>query len=257
MNHDEIAAALRQAQMTGVPIAPIGAALPAGDVDAAYRIQIINTDLAVAAGRRIVGRKIGLTNPVVQQQLGVDQPDFGTLFDDMAFRTGDTIPARRVLQPRVEAEMAFVLGADLTDPDVDERMVRRAVAGVTASLEIVGSRIADWKITITDTIADNASAGAYVLGNETVAITDLDLTGASMRLMRNGDEVSSGVGSACLGSPLLAATWLARELCRRGRPLRDGEVILTGALGPMVPASPGDAFAASIDGLGTVSCTFA
>ena len=253
-----LSARLLTAEADHVPIPPISAAFDPGDIDAAYAIQSASLQVWRDAGRRIVGRKIGLTNPRVQQQLGVDQPDFGVLFDDMGYSSGDVVPFRRVLQPRIEAEMAFVLGGDLIDPNPSADEVASAVACVRPALEIVGSRIQDWKITIVDTIADNASSGAFVLGAATRAISDIDLIAATMTMRRSRvgasfEEVSTGVGADCLGSPLIAATWLAAELVRRGSPLRAGDVVLTGALGPMVA---GDQFAAHIDGLGDVQITF-
>lgn len=251
---------LLEAERSGEPIAPFDPS-EGGGVDDAYAVQAMSVRAWIAQGRRLVGRKVGLTNPKVQVQLGVDRPDFGVLFDDMRFDSGDVVPTGRVLQPRIEAEMAFVLSGDLTDPDMTVEDVAAAVAGVRPSLEIVGSRIRDWKITIFDTIADNASSGAFVIGERTVPLADVDLQGASMCMVRtrDGEEqvVSEGVGADCLGSPLLAARWLAVELARRGDPLHAGDIVLTGALGPMVPVQPGDVFEATIAGLGSVTITFA
>ena len=252
----ETDARLRAAYVSRVPIPPIRDLLGATDIDAAYAVQQRSIEVWLAEGRSIVGRKIGLTNPAVQKQLGVDRPDFGVLFGDMAYADGATVPADRVMQCRVEAEMAFVLGADADDPDISLDTLRSMVAAVRPALEIVGSRIADWQIGIVDTVADNASSGAFVVGDASVAIAGLDLEGATMTMTRNGEAVSTGQGSACLGSPLIAAQWLAQELARRGTPLRAGDIVLTGALGPMVDARPGDEFRATIDGLGTVSCRF-
>ncbi|HWL43881.1 MAG TPA: fumarylacetoacetate hydrolase family protein [Ilumatobacter sp.] len=255
----ELAARLAEAERTGTPIAPF-VEIPAGDLDAAYAVQQASVTRWLAGGRRIVGRKIGLTSPKVQAQLGVDQPDFGVLFDDMQYASGVMVPTGRVLQPRVEAEVAFQLVADLTDGDsIDAGAVRAAVGSIAASIEIVGSRIADWRITITDTIADNASSGAFVLG-DTAILGDLDLANVTMEMTRsaNGrtDLVSTGSGRDCLGSPLISATWLARHVARLGTPLRAGDIVLTGALGPMVAVQPGDRFAATIAGVGSVEVAF-
>ena len=258
---EELSSRLLAAESEHVGISPISTELEAGDVDVAYAIQSATIGVWLAAGRSIVGRKIGLTNQRVQQQLGVDQPDFGALFADMRCESGELVPFRRVLQPRIEAEMAFVLATDLTNPDPSPDEVAAGVGWVQPALEIVGSRIKDWQITIVDTIADNASSGAFVIGSTRSAISAVELTAASMTMSRtsvNGETetVSTGMGADCLGSPLLAASWLAAEMVRRGTPLRAGDIVLTGALGPMVAVAPGDSFSASIDGLGEVQISF-
>jgi 2-keto-4-pentenoate hydratase len=205
----------------------------------------------------VVGRKIGLTSQAVQVQLGVDRPDFGVLFDDMACPQDRPIGSTRLLQPRIEAEIAFVLGIDL-DREDDARAARPAVAEVAPALEIVDSRIAGWDITIVDTVADNASGGLFVLGEDRVPLDDLDLRAVEMSMVdRTGAVVSSGSGAACLGDPLAALVWLARTAAEFADPLHAGEVVLSGALGPMVPVSPGDEFIASLSELGTVRAQFA
>jgi 2-oxopent-4-enoate hydratase len=225
------------------------------DIDAAYAVQTAWVTERVGAGARVIGRKIGLTNPAVQRQLGVDRPDFGVLLDDMACPSGSTVDMARVLQPRIEAEIAFVLGADLTAPGIGRAEVAAATTQVVAALEIVDSRIAGWDITIVDTVADNASSGLFVLG-ERRGLDDLDLAGCAMTMWRGDEVVSQGNGAACLGDPVAAVAWLANEVRDRGVPLRAGEVILSGALGPVVPVGQGDAFRAEITGIGTVSVTF-
>lgn len=260
VDYAALAARLAEAERDSAPIAPF-TEIPTGDVAAAYAVQQASVAQWLADGRRIVGRKIGLTSPKVQAQLGVDQPDYGVLFDDMHFESGSVVPIGRVLQARIEAEVAFTLTADLDDADaIDTDRVRAAVGTVSAALEIVGSRIADWKITITDTIADNASSGAFVLG-DTVELGGIDLAAVTMEMSRTAggvtEVVSSGTGSDCLGSPLLSATWLAQQLARLGTPLRAGDVVLTGALGPMVGVNAGDEFAATISDIGTVRVSFA
>jgi 2-keto-4-pentenoate hydratase len=249
---------LGEAARTGLPCAPVRDLVGSTDVDAAYAVQTMLRDEAVAAGRRVVGRKIGLTAPAVQRQLGVDRPDFGVLYEDMAHASGDTVPTSCLLQPKVEAEVAFELGADLDGP-VDPDAVRAAVRRVLPALEIVDSRIAGWDITFGDTVADNASSGLYVLGENTVGTHDLaalDLPTVRMTLHKDGELASSGTGDACLGDPVAALAWLAREAQRHGDPLRAGQIVLSGALGPMVPVGPGAAVHAEITGLGSVSCTF-
>ncbi|MFJ3673539.1 2-keto-4-pentenoate hydratase [Streptomyces sp. NPDC090106] len=251
------AAVLEEAARNGVPCAPVRALLPEADVEVAYAVQRLNIERALADGRRPVGRKIGLTSAVVQRQLGVDQPDFGTLFADMSMSEGQPVAPGRLLQPKIEAEVALVLGTDLPHCDPTVADLLRATAFALPALEIVDSRIVDWDITIVDTIADNASCGLFVLGGTPVPLDRVDLRAVTMKLTKNGEPVSQGTGADCLGSPLTAACWLASTLAHRGDPLQAGDILLTGALGPMVPASEGDEFTAYIEGLGTVTATFA
>jgi 2-keto-4-pentenoate hydratase len=248
---------LATAADTGTPCPPVRDLFADGDIDAAYEVQRLSTERMLATGHRLVGRKIGLTSPAVQRQLGVDQPDFGALFSNMALADDGSVPAGRLLQPKIEAEIALVLGADLTGHDCTAADVRAATASVSPALEIVDSRIADWDITIVDTVADNASSGLYVLGDARLSIDDVEPVEVEMQLYRGAELVSEGSGRDCLGDPLNAAAWLASTLARRGEPLRAGDVVLTGALGPMVPAAPGDVFTAQISGLGSVRITFA
>ncbi|USX48245.1 2-keto-4-pentenoate hydratase [Lentzea sp. HUAS12] len=227
-----------------------------GDAEA-YAVQQHNIAARVAAGAKPVGRKIGLTAPAVRRQLGVDQPDFGVLLDDMAFKDGDVVPTERLLQPKVEAEVAFVLKADLAEGPFDEQTVAAAVAYAQASLEIVDSRIENWNITFADTVADNASSALYVLGTEQKELSEVTPRDVSAVLSVNGEERSTGAGADCMGDPLTALAWLAETAVRLGDPLRAGDVVLSGALGPMVPVQAGDEVEATITGLGTVRATFA
>jgi 2-keto-4-pentenoate hydratase len=256
----QIADALWQAQRNGVPVAPVRAAIAdlGGDaLDAAYAVQRVNTERQLTAGRRLVGRKIGLTSQAVQTQLGVDHPDFGMLFDDMSIADGEEIALSRTQQPKVEAEIALVLARDLPH----ERHTIADLIGATAyalpAIEIVGSRIANWDIRLTDTVADNASSGLFVLGNRPVKLDAFDVVNCGMAMERRGDQVSVGVGAACLGNPLYAALWLANTMTRVGAPLKAGDIVLTGALGPMAAVQAGDVFTAHIEGLGSVSASFA
>jgi len=210
----------------------------------------------LALGDQRVGRKIGLTAQAVQDQLGVRQPDFGTLLASMAIDQHTVVPIRRLLQPKIEAEIAFVLAHDIDDPAPSLTSVAAAVGVALPAFEIVDSRIKDWDITIVDTVADNASSGLFVLGSTEVPLSQFEPAGVSMQLTENGVEVSSGVGSACLGDPLLALQWLARTAAALGDPLQAGEIVLSGALGPMVPVRAGATYEASFDGLGSVRVAF-
>jgi len=260
-----VLAALVGARASGRPCPPVRGLLPPGDVEAAYAVQSAWVAEQIAEqGARVVGRKIGLTNPVVQAQFGVDRPDFGVLFDSMACAPGTPIDAARTLQPKIEAEIAFVLAEDLDGAMIGPAEVAAATEYVVAALEIVDSRIAGWDIGIVDTVADNGSSGLFVLGGRRRRLDGLDLAECAMTLRRerpgaddNGEVVSTGTGAACLGHPLAAVAWLAAAVRDHGRPLRAGEVVLSGSLGPMVPVAPGDVFYADITGVGPVSAIFA
>lgn len=255
LSPDVLAARLRAAY-GGPPVAPLRDGLDPTDAAGAYAVQSVNTKFWQAEGRRVSGRKIGLTAKAVQAQLGVDQPDYGVLFSDMAVADGGHLLASRVIQPKAEAEVALVLARDLDNPETDIQDVLRAAAYVVPAIEIVDSRIADWKITFADTVADNGSSAFYVLGETPRLLAGLDLVTCGMILQVNGEVVSLGAGAACLGHPLRSAAWLARTLARMGDPLRAGEVLLTGALGPMAPIKIGDSVRATIGGLGSAGFTF-
>ncbi|RQH06420.1 2-keto-4-pentenoate hydratase [Paraburkholderia dinghuensis] len=251
-----IAARLKEAEASRQVIAPVRGEIALDDMQSAYAVQQINVDARVAQGERIVGRKIGLTSLAVQKQLGVDQPDFGALFASMTYGDSQPIPLSKLIQPKVEAEIALVLNRDLTH----ERHTFADLIGATdyavAALEVVDSRIQNWDIKFVDTVADNASSAAFVLGSRPIPLSQIDLTGCAMRLESVGQVLSTGSGAACLGNPLNAAIWLADRMAALGTPLRAGDVVLTGALGPMVAVTKPGTYTAVIEGLGSVRATF-
>ncbi|MFI7524052.1 2-keto-4-pentenoate hydratase [Nocardia salmonicida] len=245
-----LAAATRQ------PCTPLRALIGPDDVVTAYRIQECFNAARVAQGVTVVGRKIGATSAAVQEQLGVNEPDFGVLFSDMAYRDGDEISMGRLLQPKAEAEIAFFLTEDLAEGPLDLAQCRAAVGEAAAALEIVDSRISDWDISFADTVADNASSGVFVLGTQRLTLDDFEPSEVTMSMSIDGEVVSTGTGAACLGDPLNALAWLAQKAREFGDPLRKGQVILSGALGPMRPLHSGARVSATIDGVGTVSASF-
>lgn len=252
-----IADALYKAEQNQQAIAPIRELLgEAETVDRAYAVQDINTQRALNQGRRLVGKKIGLTSFAVQKQLGVDSPDFGMLFEDMAFSDGQTIPFSKLIQPKVEAEIALVLKSSLIHSQHSVADIIAATDYAVAAIEVVDSRIENWKISLLDTVADNASSAAFVLGTQKVQLADVDLVNCRMQMTRSDEVVSEGQGKACLDNPLNAAVWLADEMVRRGRPLKVGDIVLTGALGPMVAVKAGEEFKVEIEGFGSVSVRF-
>jgi 2-keto-4-pentenoate hydratase len=254
---------LAQAQATRVPCAPVRDLIGTDDLAAAYAAQQGLVQDRLARGVAVVGRKIGATSKAVQDQLGVDQPDFGYLLSDMdvsaaALDAGGPISMRTLLQPRVEAEVAFRLGRDIDVPEeeITLALVREAVEVALPALEIVDSRIADWNIKFTDTVADNASSGLFVIGTDAKPLSEIEPVDVVMSLTINGEERSSGNGAACLGDPLEALRWLAVQASRFGDPLRAGHLILSGALGPFVPFAPGDRVEASISGFDPLNVEF-
>jgi 2-keto-4-pentenoate hydratase len=263
---DAVAAAverLAQAQSSRVPCAPVRDLIGTEDLAAAYAVQQGLVQKRLAAGAHVVGRKIGATSKAVQDQLGVDQPDFGYLLDEMdvsaAARPGAApISMSGLLQPRVEAEVAFRLGKDIDVPEEEITLafVRGAVEVALPALEIVDSRIAEWQIKFTDTVADCASSALFVVGTDEKPLTELSPIDVVMSLTINGEERSSGDGAACLGDPLEALRWLAVQSARFGDPLRAGQLILSGALGPFVPFAPGDEVVASISGFAPLAVRF-
>lgn len=256
---DSIQAAVERlstALETKVPCPPVRDLIGTDDLAAAYAVQQGLVQRRLARGAIIVGRKIGATSKAVQDQLGVDQPDFGYLMDDMDVSGHHPISMSTLVQPRVEAEVAFLLARDIDDDEITLDVVRAAVEVALPALEIVDSRIADWAITFTDTVADNASSGLYVVGRHGLPLCELEPREVVMSLTINGEERSAGTGAACLGDPLEALRWLAVQAQRFGDPLRAGHLILSGALGPFVPFAPGDRVTASISGFEPLSVEF-
>lgn len=252
---NEAAARLLAAYEAGSPVAPVRDLIGSADIEAAYAVQQRIIAARVEAGAAIVGRKIGITSEAVQRQVGVGQPDFGVLLDDMQYGDGDLVPYESLMQPRAEVEVAFVLGSDVVDR-FDPGSLRAAIAYATPAIEIVDSRVRDWDITIADTVADNASSGAFVLGAAQAKLDSFEPSEVRMSLRSAGVELSSGLGSECLGDPLNALAWLARTAAEFGEPLRAGDIILSGALGPLAQIVPGQSLDATIEPLGTVTVTF-
>ncbi|MFJ5781916.1 2-keto-4-pentenoate hydratase [Streptomyces hydrogenans] len=250
------AARVEEAYRTGIPCAPVRDLLPPGDLDAAHAVQSLVTGRRIAAGRRVTGWRTGPASPPAPHRPGADGPASGVLLDDTAVPDGAELPWGAVLQPRAGAGVALVLERDLGHERHTVADVIRAVAFALPAVDVYGSRIRGWDVTAVDTLADNASGGAYVLGTRPVLLRDLDLRTAGAVLERRGEPVSTGAGVARLGHPLHAAVLLADALVRRGTPLRAGDTVLTGPLGPLTAAAPGDVLEARIDGLGSVRAAF-
>jgi 2-keto-4-pentenoate hydratase len=253
---EQAAQRLENAAASQEPCEPVRDLIGRDDLDSAYAVQDVLTARRVADGEEVVGRKIGLTS-LAEQQLGVDRPDFGVLFASMAHPDGATIAAADLMQPQVEAEIAFVLGEDLVDGPLDAEQVRAATDHVVAALEVCGSRVRDWDISFGDTVADNASGAAYVLGTRQRSLDEVVPAKVEMTMSIDGAEASTGNGAACLGDPVEAVVWLARTARELGEPLRAGQVILSGALGPMRLVVVGQRVTATLSGLGSVSVDFA
>ena len=248
---ERIARVLRDATQNGTPVSPVRELL--ADADEAFAVQHHNVELAIRAGRRISGYKIGVTSAPAQEFFGITEPTYGVLFDDRLVRSGDSIDPRALIQPKLEGEVAVVLGTDLDQGGNDLSDVIAATSHVLPAIEVVDSRIANFDLTIVDMIADNAGSGLYVLGDTPVPLGDVDLAEIPMTMSVSGLEVSTGTGAACLGNPLNAVVWLANTLADRGTPLRAGAHIMTGALGPMVDMPQGATVHADFGPLGSVS----
>lgn len=251
---DIAAEVLRNASEFKIACSPIREIIGDSDLNQAYQVQQINIARRIENGAKVVGKKIGLTSFAVQKQLGVDQPDYGILLDNMEIPHEGNIAFEELMQPKAEAEIAFVLKESLTG-NITMDQLKQAIDYAVISIEVVGSRVENWNIRITDTIADNASASHFVLGNKKVSLNDIDLVNCKMTMSKNGEIASEGVGSACMDNPLNAALWLAQVMSDNNTPLLKGEVLLSGALGPMVNLSKGDVVEAEIESLGKTSLT--
>ena len=247
---------LDEAHLKHQSISPLTLKEPTLTVDDAYAIQVKRIEVATMQGDRITGKKIGLTSFAMQSLLGVDQPDYGHLLESMHVEEGAAISLSLLFQPKIEGEIAFVLKEDLVGPNVTVDDVLRATDYVVPALEVVDSRIKDWKIKLEDTVADNASCGLYVLGSNKVHIGDVDLKGIHMQLLKNNQVINEGKGTDVLGDPALCVAWLANKLSEYGVSLKAGEVILSGALSAAVVAEQGDQFTAKFTQIGEVNVHF-
>lgn len=254
----ELANKLNEASKTGAAIGPLVKEKPDLTIDEAYYIQLYNIERQLAAGEKIVGKKIGLTSKAMQDSLGVDEPDYGHLLDSMIIPTDNPVVYKdQVMQPRAEGELAFVLKKDLVGPNVTVEDVLDATESIVASIEVVASRVKDWKIELRDTVADNASSAMYVLGENFLTPDQVDRIGVEMQLYKNGELINEGTGAAVLGDPAYCVAWLANKLHQYDIQLKAGEVILAGALSAAITAEPGDEFTCKFtEGLGEVTVKF-
>ncbi|MFE9046036.1 2-keto-4-pentenoate hydratase [Streptomyces sp. NPDC012421] len=251
----EAAELLRSAELGVSPIAPLSEAYPGIDTEDAYEIQLVNIRRRLAAGAEVRGHKVGLSSPVMQRMMGVDEPDYGHLLQDMELTTGVPVPVARYCHPRVEVEVGFVLGDDLPGEGCTPEDVLAATERVVPALELIDSRIRDWRITIADTIADNASSAGFVIG-EGRDPRGIDLKAVEARLTSGGELLAEGRGDAVLGDPARSVAWLARTVARFGVPLKKGHLVLPGSCTRAVDITPGATFTAAFTGLGPVSLSF-
>ena len=252
----QLAAALAEAERSRVPMGPLTAAYPDIDVVDAYEIQLINIRHRVTEGALVVGHKVGLSSEAMQSMMGVDEPDYGHLLADMEVFENIAVPAANYLFPRVEVEVGFMLADDLPGASCTEDDVLAATAAYVPAIELIDSRIRDWKIALCDTIADNASSAGFVLGPERVSPKDVDITGIDAVLTRNGEVVAEGRSDAVLGNPVTAVAWLARKVDDFGVRLRAGDIVLPGSCTRAIDVRPGDEFVADFAGLGSVRLSF-
>ena len=252
----DLARQLVAAEHQHAPLPPLTETYPELTVSDAYAAQLAVIERKVAQGARVVGKKIGLTSKAMQQMFAVDQPDYGHLLDTMAIANGGEAPMARLLQPRVEGEIAFLLQHDLRGPGVTEAQVLAATEAVIPAIEIIDSRIRDWKIKLADTVADNASSGLFVLGDTRTPVAQVNLRLVGMVLEKNGELVGTGAGAAALGDPATAVAWLANKLAEFGMSLTAGEIILSGSLATAPPVTSGDVVAVHFAQLGSVTVRF-
>lgn len=252
----ELAADLAEAERTRVPMSPLIVAHPDIDVIDAYEIQLINIRQRIAEGAVVVGHKVGLSSEAMQKMMGVDEPDYGHLLADMEVFEDVPVVAAKYLFPRVEVEVGFILAEDLPGAGCTEDDVLAATAAFAPSIELIDTRIRDWKIALCDTIADNASSAGYVLGQARVSPKDIDITAIDAVLTRNGEVVAEGRSDAVLGNPVTAVAWLARKVDSFGVRLRAGDIVLPGSCTRAIDARPGDEFVADFAGLGSVRLSF-
>ncbi|SPM30274.1 2-keto-4-pentenoate hydratase [Mycobacterium terramassiliense] len=253
---DELAADLAQAERSREPIAPLTARYPDIDVVDAYEIQLINIRQRVAEGARVLGHKVGLSSLAMQQMMGVDEPDYGHLLDEMQVFEDTPVKAGRYLYPRVEVEVGFILSADLPGAGCTEDDVLAATEALVPSIELIDTRITDWKIALCDTIADNASSAGFVLGAARVSAADVDVKAIDAVLTRNGEVIAEGRSDAVLGNPVTAVAWLSRKVESFGVRLKKGDIVLPGSCTRAIDARAGDEFVADFTGLGSVRLSF-
>lgn len=253
---DRLASELLEAERSRVPIAPLTERHPEISVSDAYAVQLAIIGHKTANGARVVGKKIGLTSLAMQRQLGVDQPDYGHLLDTMTVVEGSDVPVSELIQTRVEPEIAFVLKQDLIGPGITREQVIAATAFVTPAIEIIDSRVRDWKIKLCDTVADNGSSARVVLGTTATPVDATDLRLVGCVLEKNGEVIGTAAGAAALGDPAVSVAWLANTLADFGIPLKAGEIIMPGALTKSEPVKAGDMIRATYDRLGSVSVRF-
>ena len=252
----ELAAALADAESSRVPITPLTAAHPDIDVVDAYEIQLINIRARLEGGARVIGHKVGLSSEAMQKMMGVDEPDYGHLLADMEVFEDVPVDTSKFLFPRVEVEVGFILADDLPGAGCTEDDVLAATAAFAPSIELIDTRITDWKIALCDTIADNASSAGWVLGPQRVSPKDIDIKNIDAVLTRNGEVVAEGRSDAVLGNPVTAVAWLARKVDSFGVRLRAGDIVLPGSCTRAIDARPGDEFVADFAGLGSVRLSF-
>ncbi|KLO26964.1 2-keto-4-pentenoate hydratase [Mycolicibacter heraklionensis] len=253
---EELAAELAQAERSRVPISPLTAAQPGIDVVDAYEIQLINIRQRIAEGARVVGHKVGLSSEAMQQMMGVDEPDYGHLLNEMQVFEDKPVKASNYLYPRVEVEVAFILAEDLPGADCTEEDVLAATEAFAPAIELIDSRISDWKIKLCDTIADNASSAGFVLGKQRVKPGDIDIKNIDAALTKNGEVVAQGRSDAVLGNPVTAVAWLARKVESFGVRLKAGDIVLPGTATRAIDVHAGDDCVAEFSGLGSVRLVF-